>query len=151
MCKSGVARHAYQLAEPTMGEGAGPYRSIQGVLFYFRHAPPAPHEEQYVENLCKDLGSYHGAELAYVFGNFVPREWAWTETDRDFACIISRYWVNFAATGDPNGPGLPEWPAFDPKTDSVLYLDKTIERGPIPNQKYYAFWDAFAAGWKGHK
>jgi Carboxylesterase family len=66
-----------------------------------RHAPPAPPEEPYVENLGKDLGSYHGAELAYVFANFVPREWAWTETDRDFARIISRYWVNFAATGDP--------------------------------------------------
>jgi para-nitrobenzyl esterase len=64
---------------------------------------------------------------------------------------MSRYWVNFATTGDPNGVGLPEWPVFDPKTSSVLYFGKAIERGPIPNQKYYAFWDAFAAGWKGPK
>jgi len=128
-------------------------RSGQSKVFFyhFRYAPPAPPEEHYVENLGKDLGAYHGAELAYVFGNFVPREWAWTATDRDFAGIVSRYWVNFAATGDPNGPGLPEWPVFDPKTNSVLYFDKTIERGPIPNQKYYAFWDALAAGWKGPK
>jgi Carboxylesterase family len=43
---------------------------------------------------------------------------------------VSRYWVNFATHGDPNGPGLPEWPAFAPNSDSVL--DKPIARGPIP-------------------
>ena len=86
-----------------------------------------------------------------MFGNFVPHEWAWTQEDHDFASTMSRYWVNFATTGDPNDVGLPEWPVFDPKTSSVLYFGKTIERGPVPNQKYYAFWDTFAAGWKGPK
>jgi para-nitrobenzyl esterase len=119
--------------------------------YYFRHSPPASPQEQYVENLGRDLGSYHGAELAYVFSNFVPHEWAWTQEDRDFARTMSSYWVNFATSGDPNGAGLPEWPVFDPNISSVLYLGKTIERGPIPNQKYYAFWDAFAAAWKGPK
>ena len=47
-------------------------RTIQAVLLLFQHSPPAPPQEQYVENLGRDLGSYHGAELAYVFGNFVP-------------------------------------------------------------------------------
>jgi carboxylesterase type B len=64
---------------------------------------------------------------------------------------MSRYWVNFATTGDPNGVGLPEWPVFDPKTSSALYFGRTIERGPLPNQKYCAFWDVSAAGWKDPK
>jgi len=150
---SALALRDMRISWPNLQWAKAQARTGQSKVFfyYFRHAPPAPPKEHYVENLGKDLGSYHGAELAYVFGNFVPREWAWTEMDRDFARLISRYWVNFAATGDPNGPGLPEWPVFDPKTDSVLYFDKTVERGPIPNQKYYAFWDAFAAGWKGPK
>jgi para-nitrobenzyl esterase len=150
---SALAVRDMRISWPNLQWAKAQARSGQSKVFfyYFWHAPPAPPQEHYVENLGKDLGSYHGAELAYVFGNFVPREWAWTETDRDFARIVSRYWVNFAATGDPNGPGLPEWPVFDPETDSVLYFDKTIARGPIPNQNYYAFWNAFAAGWKGPK
>jgi len=96
-----------------------------------------------VENLGKDLGAYHGAKLAYVFGNFVPPDWAWTDADRSLEKIVSQYWVNFAANGDPNGPGLPTWPAYVPGTDSVLYFDKTIASGPLPNQTYYAFWDRF--------
>ena len=27
--------------------------------------------------------------------------------------MLSSYWVNFAANGDPNGKGLAKWPAFD--------------------------------------
>jgi para-nitrobenzyl esterase len=116
--------------------------------YYFAHHPPVPPEERFVENLGKDLGAYHGAELAYVFGNFVPQEWSWGQADRDLADTVSHYWVNFATHGDPNGPGLPEWPAFAPNSDSVIYIDKAITRGPIPNQKYMALWDSFAAKWK---
>jgi para-nitrobenzyl esterase len=117
--------------------------------YYFAHHPPAPPDEAYVENLGKELGAYHGAELAYVFGNLVPRGWIWSGADRDLARIVSQYWVNFATNGDPNGSELPTWPAYVPGTDSVLYFDKTIASGPLPNQTYYAFWDRFAAGWKG--
>jgi para-nitrobenzyl esterase len=117
--------------------------------YYFSHHPPAPPDEDYVENLGKDLGAYHGSELAYVFGNFVPPGWAWPDADRKLADTMSQYWVNFATNGDPNGPGLPPWPTFDPATDSVLHIDGTIAAGPAPNRTNYAFWDKVAAGWKG--
>lgn len=36
-----------------------------------------------------------------------------------------------AATGNPNGEGLPEWPAYDPEADAALRIGDTItvERG----------------------
>lgn len=34
--------------------------------------------------------------------------------------------LGFAATGNPNGPGLPEWPAFESPTEKYLELGDEI-------------------------
>ena len=39
---------------------------------------------------------------------------------------MSSYWINFAATGEPNGEGLPEWPVFERKADQLLELGDQI-------------------------
>lgn len=54
----------------------------------------------------------HAGELATLFGDDNP---------------MQRYWTNFAKTGNPNGPGLPFWPAFD--REGRAYLEFT-DRGP---------------------
>ncbi|MEY4761946.1 MAG: hypothetical protein RLZZ200_1802 [Pseudomonadota bacterium] len=43
-----------------------------------------------------------------------------TPPDLAMAKTMHGYWVNFVRTGNPNGAGLPEWPAYDPKTDKLL-------------------------------
>ncbi len=35
------------------------------------------------------------------------------DADRNLSAAIQGYWTNFAKTGNPNGPGLPEWPSYD--------------------------------------
>lgn len=43
-----------------------------------------------------------------------------TASDLAMANMVHHYWVNFVRTGNPNGPGLPEWPAYDAKDDVLL-------------------------------
>jgi para-nitrobenzyl esterase len=46
--------------------------------------------------------------------------------------IISSYDVNFAKTGDPNGPGLPQWPAFTDQNEQVMVYEDTASARTYP-------------------
>ena len=37
--------------------------------------------------------------------------YAWTPDDYKVSEVMQGYFANFVKTGDPNGPGLPTWPA----------------------------------------
>ena len=81
------------------------------------------------------FGAYHGAEIPYVFGTgatWMPAEPA----DHALSDTVMRYWVNFAKTGNPNGPGLPVWPRWpalvdDPATVPAMHLGTTVHSGPL--------------------
>ena len=97
-------------------------------VYYFTHEPPVaggnPPPSDVVT--ARQQGATHGAEAAYVFENLQGNR-PWNDLDRKLADTISSYWVNFAATGDPNGKGLPNWPAFEEKKNQRLVLGDTIE------------------------
>jgi para-nitrobenzyl esterase len=78
----------------------------------------------------KTMGAHHGAEIAYVFGggvrcgSFDP-DGAQDPLDRALSDAIMCYWVNFAATGDPNGDGLPDWTAYSSSNQDYLHFANT--------------------------
>jgi len=71
------------------------------VFYYtFRQQPPFPAGSVYA-----GWGASHFAGLWYVFDHLNQSPWNWTAADRKLAEEMSTYWVNFARSGDPNGPG----------------------------------------------
>ena len=98
-------------------------------MYYFSQVPPLPNAEW--------LGAQHGAEIPYAMNwpngshsTAVP----WSAADKTLADQVSSYWVNFAATGDPNGKGLPVWSAFDPKNEQALGIAAGPKMIPVPNK-----------------
>ncbi len=82
----------------------------------------------YVPQALKErmpYGAGHGSEVAFVFNNLNAR-WGSPDTtteDEKVARIMNGYWVNFAKTGNPNGPGLAEWPVYDSKKNEILDIE----------------------------
>jgi para-nitrobenzyl esterase len=97
------------------------------VYYYsFRQQPPFP-----VGSVYEGWGASHFAELWYVFDHLDQAPWQWTPADRRVASEISSYWVNFAKSGNPNGTGLPLWPAFTNTDNRVLYLGDPVTVGGV--------------------
>ena len=127
-----AAWHMRKFAELQAARGNSAY------LYHFTRVPPSPPDRP-------SRGATHVAEIPYMFGNLVPATLAWTDTDRNLADAMSSYWVNFARTGDPNGPALPPWPAYRDGTAGKAQLlgDEIVtETASTPPAATLRFFDA---------
>jgi para-nitrobenzyl esterase len=106
-------------------------------LYYFSRVQPGPESSRY--------GAYHASEIVYAFHNLKVENRPWEDTDRKVSDAMSSYWVNFATTGDPNGKGLPKWPAYQEKSDMAMGLGDKIEAIPTPHKAQLDFLDTYFA------
>ena len=114
-----IAWSTWKWLEAQAGTGSQPVYRYRFDLA-LPHPPDAP-----------DRGAYHSAEIEYVFGMLDSKAGIpWRPEDRTLSELIQKYWVNFARTGNPNGPGLPPWPVYQPTSGwPVMYLS------PQPNSQ----------------
>ena len=85
--------------------------------YLWDHTLPGPDAAKY--------GAFHSSDLLYTLNNLDTSDRPFTEQDRKIAAMMSSYWANFTATGDPNGKGLPLWPAVDEKPQVMELGNKT--------------------------
>ncbi|HEY2382469.1 MAG TPA: carboxylesterase family protein [Terriglobia bacterium] len=87
-------------------------------------------------------GATHTAEISYAFNN--PKGQAtqtWNDVDTKLAATMSSYWINFITKGDPNGPGLPNWPQYRDLNSKVMVLGDTVQAEaapPVEKLKFYS-------------
>jgi para-nitrobenzyl esterase len=108
-------------------------------VYYFDHRTPQ-----------EPGGANHGSEIGFVFKTLgvgdgplalrSPRP-----VDVAMSDLVSGYWVNFAKTGDPNGPGMPQWPAFTSTAQNVMFFDTKSSARPVPNMTQLKALDAYFA------
>ena len=60
-------------------------------------------------------GAHHGLDVPFVFDNaaITPHLVGTGETQQRLSDYMSRAWISFARSGNPNVEGLPLWPPFD--------------------------------------
>jgi len=83
----------------------------------------------------------HSVEIEYAMGNLATNlVYAWTDDDRRVSETLQGYFANFIKTGNPNGPGLPEWPSYASGQRQVISL-QTAPTSDAPWKARYAFFE----------
>jgi para-nitrobenzyl esterase len=78
-------------------------------------------------------GSPHAQDVSYVFQHLDTKNPETTKSDLEISEAVSTYWTNFAKYGNPNGNGVPEWPAFSEANPKVMYFSQKPFVGPVPS------------------
>ena len=96
------------------------------------------------------MGSYHAAEVPFVFGNLGPEPNRASlgrgnfESMQRLSKIMMGHWIAFSKTGDPNGPGLPAWPRFVPPDPAIQVFDTTVRSEPFGIAARCEFWKGYS-------
>jgi para-nitrobenzyl esterase len=79
-------------------------------------------------------GAPHATEIPFIMDTLGARYGAGaTAQDQAMAKTMHAYWLNFARTGNPNGPGLPSWPVYAPAKDWIMDFSADGQAVPQPD------------------
>jgi para-nitrobenzyl esterase len=94
--------------------------------------------------LAAPRGAAHSVEIQYAMGNLdLDNRYAWDADDRKVSEVMQSYFANFIKTGNPNGTGLPEWPAYSAKTGYLrARIGVETKSEPEPDRARYQALDS---------
>ena len=125
-----VYRYLYSKIRPELVDNTLASGLAGGTVEKVSDAPPMP----------KTVGAPH----AYCMGNLhLVKDYAWTADDFKVSKDMMTYFANFIKAGNPNGEGLPNWEAAEPKdgSPSVMVIDTESKLIEAENDARYEFLD----------
>ncbi len=89
-------------------------------------------------------GAVHSAEIQYAMGNLdLDRRYSWEPSDYEVSKVMQAFFVNFIKTGNPNGAGVPNWPAYSAdKNYPCMRIDVKSQAEPEAHRDRYLALDA---------
>jgi para-nitrobenzyl esterase len=86
-------------------------------------------------------GAVHSAEIEYALGNLpTNRVYDWQPEDYEVSTIMQMFFANFIKTGNPNGLGVPHWPAVDnQKGVEVMHINVNSKAEAETHHDRYLF------------
>lgn len=101
----------------------------KGKAYVYRFTRKVPATGEYVK-----YGAFHTGEVPYAYDNLKFLDRPWEASDHQLARDMSSYWANFVKTGNPNGKGLPVWPAYEVQTKKIMVFGEKASPAALPDQ-----------------
>jgi para-nitrobenzyl esterase len=117
---------AWLLARDTDKVGKAAY------LYHFTYVGQGPFAQ---------LGAFHSEEEMFLSRHYWT-SWVARPEDAILSRTIIGYWTNFVKMGNPNGAGLPEWPALRPSGEAEE-LGKRVGPEAVPRVKKLALFQEY--------
>jgi para-nitrobenzyl esterase len=107
---------------------------------------PAPAPTAAASSNPAPRGAVHSAEIQYAMGNLdLDKRYTWEPADYEVSKTMQAYFVNFIKTGNPNGPGLPNWPAYSADNNyQRMRIDEKCQAEPEAHRDRYLALEAAA-------
>jgi para-nitrobenzyl esterase len=103
--------------------------------YFWEHTLPGPEADRY--------GAFHTSEVPYAMNTLYMSDRPFADADHKIADMMSSYWANFIRTGDPNGKGLPRWPAVSEQAGKTMEVGDRNAPIPVADPARLAFFEKF--------
>jgi para-nitrobenzyl esterase len=103
-------------------------------IFSYNHPEPPDAQKR---------GAGAGVEIPYVMNSLSKLDRPFVKEDYEIADMMSSYWANFAKTLDPNGKGLPVWPAFNSDSRVTMQLGEDSKPISLATDARFSFFKRF--------